>query len=262
MIAPSLRIARHRIQYASNLCISGKRLCHPSQYLLPVQGAHLALLGNIGRPNQELAEFFRWCEYNYDHIYWVPGDLELSSPREAKQDIHERPMFLSEWLRNQSIHHVSVCTKHVLHLQNPSVTLLFTPMFHRTREESHPILHQYQNGDLHEVKNRHLKRLEREETDWLLQEVVKSLSPTICMTATEVNWRTPLMKYHKQDINPKKIIGMLYGRTSEATLECRTESSSKGLPWRGVNMFGHKYYNPYAFLEYTKHQTINPKEIQ
>lgn len=67
-----------RIQYASNLFVD----LHAPKYksLLKPVSSTLALLGNIGRPQDEKTyHFLNYCSRNWDTVAWVNGSHELSS---------------------------------------------------------------------------------------------------------------------------------------------------------------------------------------
>jgi len=67
------------IQYASNLFVHKNESWKHAQAKLKVGTAnHLALLGNIGLPNNpKTKDFLRWCSDNWKSVYCVPGAIEL-----------------------------------------------------------------------------------------------------------------------------------------------------------------------------------------
>jgi hypothetical protein len=69
------------IQYASNLFVHRNQSWKQAQNLLtPRKAPNLALLGNIGNPHSEKTKnFIRWCADNWNHVYCVPGPLELQN---------------------------------------------------------------------------------------------------------------------------------------------------------------------------------------
>lgn len=70
-----------RLQYASNFFLHQNESWKQATSLLKVGAAnHLALLGNIGIPeNQKTKDFVRWCSDNWSSVYCVPGAVELQS---------------------------------------------------------------------------------------------------------------------------------------------------------------------------------------
>lgn len=67
------------IQYASNLFVHNNQNWKQAQTLLKARAApSLALLGNIGLPqSHKTKDFVRWCSDTWEHVYCVPGPLEL-----------------------------------------------------------------------------------------------------------------------------------------------------------------------------------------
>jgi hypothetical protein len=72
-------MSKFAIQYASNFFVHQNATLKQSKYLLKTGICpNLALLGNIGNPrSQKTKDFIRWCSDNWDHVYCVPGPLEL-----------------------------------------------------------------------------------------------------------------------------------------------------------------------------------------
>lgn len=237
------RVFRHRLQYASNFQISGMIKIHPREYIKPVEGADLALLGNIGRPNPELANFFKWCEFEFQNIYWVPGVLELSSTEDDTQDMMRRPEILREWLQKNHISRVNVMTKNTKDIHVPALRLLGTPLIGSDLDFHSKKLYKWQDGKLQPLTAAAGKRLQKEETEWLLRNIQRSTCPCVCLTTNEISMQP------NRIFNPNTVLGQLFGQTSDGALTSFTGKENDLDPWTGVNIFGHKNYNPSAFLE-------------
>lgn len=246
-------VNRFRLQYASNLQISGMIKIHPSQYILPVPNAHLALLGNIGRPNVELANFLKWCEYEYEHIYWVPGCLELSSQENEKVEIDHKIFLLRHWLLKNNIHRVKLCKREIQTVYSPYLTLLMTPTWDSDMDFGNLNLYTWNTETttvLTKVKKPHLKRLQDAETDWILKKIRASLTPVVCLTSTELVANAPNV------FNPQTVKASLFGRVADSSNKTFTGMSDRGGPWGGVNMYGHSNYNRCAFVEFAEELNV------
>lgn len=78
-----------RLQYASNLFVD-LTLDAFSKLVKPA-APHLALLGNIGRPESpKTYHFLSYCAKNWDSVYWVPGPHELSNTKAGRMTIYEK----------------------------------------------------------------------------------------------------------------------------------------------------------------------------
>lgn len=78
-----------RLQYASNLFVD----CTLNSFSKLVKPAapHLALLGNIGRPESpKTYHFLKYCTKHWDNVFWIPGPHELSNPKGARMTLHEK----------------------------------------------------------------------------------------------------------------------------------------------------------------------------
>lgn len=76
-----MKMRKFVIQYASNLFLHKNDSWKQAKALLTLRKApNLALLGNIGNPTSEKTkDFVRWCSDNWNHVYCVPGPVELQS---------------------------------------------------------------------------------------------------------------------------------------------------------------------------------------
>ncbi len=78
-----------RLQYASNLFVDLHKRKFDS--LLRPAAAHLALLGNIGRPESpKTYHFLKFCSANWDSVVWIPGPHEISNLPKGKMTLVER----------------------------------------------------------------------------------------------------------------------------------------------------------------------------
>ncbi len=78
-----------KLQYASNLFVDLTTNAFSS--LVKPAAPHLALLGNIGRPESpKTYNFLRYCVKNWNSVYWVPGSHELSNPKDGRSTLSER----------------------------------------------------------------------------------------------------------------------------------------------------------------------------
>ena len=79
-----------RIQYVSNLYLRDK-VAFP--HVVRPAARYLALAGNIGDPYSQIhASFMDYCTRHWDHVYYVPGILELPHipALEKAYDYHPR----------------------------------------------------------------------------------------------------------------------------------------------------------------------------
>lgn len=237
------RVALYRLQYASNFHITGKISIPFTQYLKPVPKANLALLGNIGQPNQELAKFFHWCQTQYPSIFWVPGNLELASSEDAKHDIHEKPGLLRQWLKKQKLSNVFLLTKTRIDIHSPNLTILGTTMLDEPLEVRGKTLYGYQSDKLKPLTYERLAKVQRDESEWLIRNVQQSHNQCFCLLANEIRFMP------NEWYNDKNVRAQLFGTALGKGPTSFTGKSIAKEPWIGVNMFGHSGYNPSAFVE-------------
>lgn len=237
------RVALYRLQYASNFHISGKISVPFTQYLKPVPRANLALLGNIGQPNQELAKFFHWCQTQYPSIFWIPGNLELASSQDDKHDIHAKPGLLRQWLKKQKLSKVIVLTKTRIDIQTPDLTILGTSMLDEPLEIGGKKLYGYQGGQLKPLTKDRLSDVQHDEAEWLIRNVQRSNKQCFCLVGNEVRF-LPNEWYNETNVRAQ-LFGTAIGK---GPISFTGKSIAKE-PWIGVNMYGHSGYNPSAFVE-------------
>lgn len=80
---------KFRLQYASNLLVDLHKRSFDT-FLRPA-APHLALIGNIGRPESPKAyHFLNYCSRNFESIFWIPGPHELSNPNRGHATLEER----------------------------------------------------------------------------------------------------------------------------------------------------------------------------
>lgn len=80
-----------KLQYASNLFVDFTTTAF-SKMVKPA-APHLALLGNIGRPESpKTYNFLRYCAKHWDNVYWIPGPHELSNPKGGRMTLSEKTM--------------------------------------------------------------------------------------------------------------------------------------------------------------------------
>jgi hypothetical protein len=103
------------LQYASNLFITKHKAPVFPHFLIP-KAPHLALVGNIGNPNdQQFDHFFQWAARRWDTIIYVPGQLEQP---------HAHQVY--EYLKHYS--HIHILTpKHPFFLFQHLPIALWTP---------------------------------------------------------------------------------------------------------------------------------------
>lgn len=78
-----------RLQYASNLFVDTFQ--KPFKSLVKPAAPHLALLGNIGRPESpKTYHFLKFCASNWDSVFWIPGPHELSNPKGSRMSYDEK----------------------------------------------------------------------------------------------------------------------------------------------------------------------------
>ena len=237
------KVARYRLQYASNFHISGKIQVPFTQYLNPVPKTDLALLGNIGQPNPELAKFFHWCQTKYPATFWVPGNLELCSSVDAKQDIHEKPELLRRWLKKQKLDRVYLMTKRRIDMHGPNITILGTNMIDPPLEVGGKKLYRLQNGLLEPMSADTIAAIQKDESEWLIRNVRQSPNQCVCLLGNEIRF-APNRWY-----NYSSVSAQLFGAVPGLKPQTFTGRSSAREPWVGVNMYGHSGYNPSAFIE-------------
>jgi hypothetical protein len=237
------RVALYRLQYASNFHISGKISVPFTQYLKPVPRSNLALLGNIGQPNQELAKFFHWCQTQYPSIFWVPGNLELASSEDAKHDIHAKPGILRQWLKKHKLSKVRLLTKTRVDVHSPDLTILGTSMLDEPLEVGGKKLYGYQAGELKPLTKDRLISVQHDEAEWLIRNVQQSYKQCFCLLGNEIRFMP------NEWYNERNVRAQLFGTALGKGPSSFTGKSITKEPWIGVNMFGHSGYNPSAFVE-------------
>jgi hypothetical protein len=78
-----------KLQYASNLFVD--RTLNSFSKLVKPAAPHLALLGNIGRPESpKTYHFLRYCAKHWDNVFWIPGPHELSNPKGSHLTLSEK----------------------------------------------------------------------------------------------------------------------------------------------------------------------------
>jgi hypothetical protein len=78
-----------RLQYASNLFVDLAK--QPFHHLVTPAANTLALLGNIGRPeNPKTYHFLNYCAKNWDSVLWIPGPHDISNPKGGRATSKEK----------------------------------------------------------------------------------------------------------------------------------------------------------------------------
>lgn len=115
-----------RLQYASNLFVD----MYEQQFskLVKPNAPHLALLGNIGRPESpKTYHFLNYCTKYFDTVYWVPGPHELSNPRGGRMTVLEKNKNL--YALSKSLPKVSILDSKEAVFHTQRVVLLGTPLW-------------------------------------------------------------------------------------------------------------------------------------
>jgi hypothetical protein len=115
-----------KLQYASNLFVD--LTTHAFSKLVKPAAPHLALLGNIGRPESpKTYNFLRYCAKNWDSVVWVPGSHELSNPRDGRSTISERT--INARALSKQVGGVTLMDSNELVFHEHRVVLLGTPLW-------------------------------------------------------------------------------------------------------------------------------------
>lgn len=115
-----------KLQYASNLFVD--KTFHGFSALVKPAAPHLALLGNIGRPESpKTYHFLSYCVKNWDSVYWIPGAHELSNPNGGRATLSERT--LNARALAKSLKGVTLMDSNEAVFHKQRVVLLGTPLW-------------------------------------------------------------------------------------------------------------------------------------
>ena len=115
-----------KLQYASNLFVD--QTFKGFSKLVKPAAPHLALLGNIGRPESpKTYHFLRYCAKNWDNVFWVPGPHELSNPRGAQYTLSERT--LNARALSKQLGNVTLMDSNEAVFHKERIVLLGTPLW-------------------------------------------------------------------------------------------------------------------------------------
>jgi hypothetical protein len=231
-----------RIQFASNLNVH--KLKNFKGLLNPV-APNLALLGNIGYPESPLTkDFLKFCDTNYERVFWVPGFVELSSNK--KHTWIERMESCRETIWN--LKNVVLCQKQDTYIDDSKLQLLLTTLWHPTNQ---PIYTHAKQGPRLMTKD-DFKTLTVSEMNWLMHKTSISKLPVSWFT-----YSSPFLRSSKTTINHPGILTSLHGKSEFKN----TATYSGGNPWSAVNMAGHSGYLNDAFWVYEEKKLDVDQEI-
>jgi len=115
-----------RLQYASNLFVDS--IYRPFKSVLKPAAPHLALLGNIGRPESpKTYHFLKFCASNWDSVFWVPGPHELSNVKTGRMTYKEKAKSAFAVTKQMKNIHLMASQEAVFH--ESRVVLIGTPLW-------------------------------------------------------------------------------------------------------------------------------------
>jgi hypothetical protein len=247
-----------RIQFASNLNTNKACLKTIIQSIKPC-APRLALLGDIGTPECERTEhFMKWCDSNYEKVYWVPGFLELSDTEDKKHTWVERYDYCLNKINDWNLKNVTLCSKHEVHISNPDIQLLLTTLWHPTERN----LYVPSNNGPRPMNKEDFRIVMNTEYSWILRKSSVSSKPVVWLTYSSPytdqinNIKVPLFmstyihpmlrKARATKLHYPNLLCSLHGYSEVA------QSCSGGFPWSSINMAGHSGFIKNAFWEYSE----------
>lgn len=226
-----------RIQYLSNLFLGTQKsmMKNPAKQIQP-NAPYLALLGNIGRADcPETKEFLGWAESNFQRIYWVPGPLEYSSPRQTwRQSADATYLFL----QSSGFKKITFCQKYQEPLANG--VLLATPTWHLGFSAGF-------DGQIHDwspygsqiaIDMKQTFDLQVDEINWILRNTAKKSNSVFLLTHSPISYNL---------LENQNILFHLYG----TGYENRDQSVCGGMdPWTGINSATSPHFKSDGFVEF------------
>lgn len=268
MLRPTVLRNRVRIQYASNLLVHKLKHKNWDSLLTPVPNSSLALLGNTGRafcPQTE--DFLKWCNSKWQTVFWIPGWSEMEPlPSEEQRRWNEKTSDCYSFLQSIKAPRVIFCQKHIHEFKQPALTVLCTPFWNSPVALKKWNLYQFKSGNEFRVPftQETLARLQKDETDWIVDSINSSNTPVVCLThfPPYPNEDSETFDSDMEVIqDPDHVAGLLYGRKQTEQTASHTYSHwLRQTPFEGINMYGHRAYAPNAFLEYTGKRKPSARE--
>lgn len=226
-----------RIQFASNLQVSTKMLSESSKLIKPTAPI-LALLGDIGVPHcNRTKAFMKWAEGNFDHVFWIPGSLEYSSPNNQLTQWTERSDQIYASIQSWGLFRTSFSQKLEYTLPNAGLTILATPLgFY-----SHPQRQHYsftEKGEIGPMSKKQLTSHFIDELHWLTMRLSQNESPNLILSYR------PVPHAFSYFLSRNHCIANTYGLNRPACI-----SPTNTIPLTTINMLSQPGFNPSSFIE-------------
>ena len=115
-----------RLQYTSNLFVDLHK--HSFTKLLQPAASHLALTGNIGRPEHpNTFHFLSYCSKHWDSVFWVPGPHELTNTTTGCATYKEKTMYAYQLCKH--FKNIRLMNSNEAVFRESNVVLLGTPLW-------------------------------------------------------------------------------------------------------------------------------------
>ena len=226
-----IKASTFRLQYASRLFINKMTTKEATEIIKPV-APELVLLGDIGKPDQKTRSFMKWCDDNYEKVYWVPGYLELSS-REKKHTWYDQYSKCKDTIEGLN---TILSSKLNVTYKNPNLQLLLTTRWHYEPSVSVYIDDNYGTKIMDEED---YYNMIYSDTKWLIKQTELSKNPVVWLTYSNMFTTLKIQDYNK-------LLCCIQGRSH---YKC-SSTYSFGQPLNAVNMGGNKQFLNNAVWEY------------
>jgi hypothetical protein len=228
------------IQFLSNLYIRHQSLS-TLQNLVKPSAPCLALLGNIGQagcPRTE--EFIRWANSQFDTVFWVPGALEYSSPKNESVTWRDRADQIYQDLESWNATRTIFCQKMDYTIPDTNLRVFASPFWGNffNPHARHRILDWNGNSQQIRMNNNHFTDLQYDEITWLLGKIYRLEKGQTSIVLSHSPIPHLIM-------SPYNVFCHLYGTEQDAS--DRVISGGKD-PWVGLNMVGSPHYRKNAII--------------
>ena len=173
-----------RIQYASNFRLfQGITKPEPFQkYLLPV-ASNLVLNGNIGHVKSPgLHAVLDKVSKSFDHVYWIPGALELTDEKNTGVECLDAMRELAQK------YNIYVGTKLERSILDSQITTLSTTGWGEITEKDYHILWTNPNNNLKDkIRLDMLRCLRADEENWIRRQINRSYNKICLFTHHDVS---------------------------------------------------------------------------
>ncbi len=221
-----------RIQYASNLLLH-QNTFKENKALIKPTGEILALCGNIGQPYcSKTADFIKWADETFGHIFWIPGNLEYSAPSNNLATWNERADQYYESIRNWSLNNTVFCQKLIYSVPYTNITIIASPIGIQS-DITRQIYVWCSKNKYRRIDTKDHALFFLNELTWLDSKLSKLTGPKLLLSNIPVYDRT---------------ITNIYG----VAINGEAKTNSGGMPWSAVNMAGHAGYRKEAMMEWVE----------